>query len=372
MSAHPATKAAAPRRRLSWGRRPARAGTPRPPRRPFDYAPAARPESQPALVTWVPTRLAMLALAVASIVLVVAGTLALGAVPAALDALAGWVGPRFARSMASLREAFALPGGLVAGWLAETFLLGAAALSLSIRGMRRHRRDGRQGRARAWLAMALLLAVAAAAGRWPLGRIVADVLSDATGLVLGPAGAGWWTAVAGACLVVVVLWTTLPLHQRLGPAAWWTLGLGSLGAAAAMPWIDAGVLGNADRVDTAVVGPGAWLCGAAASLIAVLVAARGVIREVRGEIAAPPATAPAKHAPPARPAPAEQATGGTVAPVFEPVEEEDDSAADADATRYTDGSDADGGDLEEEYASRPLSKAEKKRLRKLARSGAAA
>lgn len=383
MSAHPATTAAAPRRRLPWGRtraagaRPAR--PPREPRRPFDYAPGARPESQPALATLVPTRLPMLALAVLAIALAVAGTLAVGAVPAALDALAGWVGPRFARSMAALREAVALPGGLVAGWLAELFLIAAAALSLSVRGMRRHRRDGRHGRCRAWLVMALVLLVAAAAGRWPLGRIVAALVSDATGIVLGPAGAGWWVVVAATVLLVAVLWTTLPLHGRLGPAAWWTLALCCLGAAAAMPWIEAGAIGGADRIPPAIAGPAAWLCGAAASLIAVLVAARGVIREVRGEIAAPPAvarTAPAAKgaatpASTARPAAAERPAGHDDTPIFEPVGEEDD-AADADATRYTDGSDADGGGLEEEYASRPLSKAEKKRLRKLARSGTAA
>lgn len=385
MSAHPATTAAEPRRRLPWGRRPAAAGArpaakTRAPRRPFDYAPAARPEHQPALATLVPTRFPMLALAVTSIVLAVAGTLALGAVPEALDALAGSVGPRFTRSMAALREAFDPRAALVAGWLAEVFLLSAAALSLSVRGMRRHRRDGRHGRARAWLLLALVLAAGAAAERWPLGRIVAAFLTDATGLVLGPAGAGWWIAVAAAGLLVTVLWTTLPLHGRLGPAAWWTLALGCLGVAAAMPWIDAGVLSGADRVETAVVGPAAWLCGAAASLIAVLVAARGVIREVRGEIAAPPASAPAAalakgHAPPpapARPAAAEHGAERVTAPIFDPVEEDDEPATDADATRYTDGTDADGGDLEEEYASRPLSKAEKKRLRKLARSGAAA
>jgi len=64
MSAHPATTAAEPRRRLSWGRRPAAARTrpaapPRAPRRPFDYAPAARPEQQAALATLVPTRFPM-------------------------------------------------------------------------------------------------------------------------------------------------------------------------------------------------------------------------------------------------------------------------------------------------------------------------
>ena len=103
-------------------------------------------------------------------------------------------------------------------------------------------------------------------------------------------------------------------------------------------------------------------------------------REVRGEIAAPPATAPAAapakgHAPPpahVRAAAADHAAERVTGPVFEPVEEDDEPATDADATRYTDGTDADGGDLEEEYASRPLSKAEKKRLRKLARSGTAA
>ena len=103
---------------------------------------------------------------------------------------------------------------------------------------------------------------------------------------------------------------------------------------------------------------------------AMLTAARGVIREVRGEIKAAPIGA-AKEERASKGVKTEEATRQAKAPeaVFEPVDTDDDgalqSAAEGSENGYTDGSDA-----EDEYASRPLSKAEKKRLRKMGRNAA--
>jgi hypothetical protein len=103
---------------------------------------------------------------------------------------------------------------------------------------------------------------------------------------------------------------------------------------------------------------------------AMLTAARGVIREVRGEIKAPPVGV-AKEERASKVVKTEAVTRQAKAPepVFEPVDTDDDgapqSAAEGSETGYTDGSDA-----EDDYASRPLSKAEKKRLRKMGRHAA--
>lgn len=378
----PVSSSASPRRRLlGWRatadgaappspRKPTRAGA-APARAPCEYASPARPECQAALASHLPVRFSRLALAVAAILfLAVAAALPM-IWPAPLDALGRAAGPRFARSTALVRDLCDPRGGRLAGWLAQMFLLPAAAVALSIRGMRRHRRDGRHGRARAWGAMALVLGFAAASEPLRMGELVAAFLADATGIVLGPDGRGWWVVVAGSITTVVVLWTTLPLHDRAGPMAWCALGLGGWAVAAALPWLRTMPWANVPAADPPAVVATAWLAGSAALLVAMLVAARGVIREVRGErtprgrhAASATTAAAGKPAPRVEtPTPIE-----AVASDEEPAEEPGAAVANTSSdTRYTDGT-----DLEDDYASRPLSKAEKKRLRRLARTGQAA
>ncbi len=337
----------------------------REPRRPFDYSPEARPERQGALATILPTRPSRLGVALAGIVVVTATTLILGGWPAAIETVGRLAGARFTRTVAVLRELVDLRGLILGGWLAQMFLLSAASVALSIRGMRRHRKDGRHGRSRAWLALALVLFTASLAGTLPIGKLMSTFLVEATGRSFGPEGLGWWVAIAGSVTGIVTLWILLPLHQRLVPGFWLLLGLTGWSAAAAVPWLGAG------RDDLALGAGGAWVVGAAAMFAAMLTAARGVIREVRGEIKAPPVGAGqgGERASKGVKAEAAKPQAKAVEPVFEPVDTDDDgapqSAAEGSETGYTDGSDA-----EDEYASRPLSKAEKKRLRKMGRHAA--
>ncbi len=342
----------------------------REPRRPFDYSPEARPEQQGALATILPTRPSRLGVALVGIVVVTATTLILGGWPAAIETIGRFAGARFTRTVAVLRELLDLRGLVLGGWLAQMFLLGAASVALSIRGMRRHRKDARCGRSRAWLAMAIVLTVASMAGTLPIGKLVSTFLVEATGRSFGPEGFGWWVAIAGSVTGIVTLWILLPLHQRLVPGFWLLLGLAGWSAAAAVPrlggigWVGAG------QNDLALAGAGAWVVGSAAMLAAMLTAARGVIREVRGEIKAPPVgTAKDERGPKVVKTEAVTRQAKAPEPVFEPVDTDDDgapqSAAEGSETGYTDGSDA-----EDEYASRPLSKAEKKRLRKMGRHAA--
>ena len=341
----------------------------REPRRPFDYSPEARPERQGALATILPTRPSRLGVALAGIVVVTATTLILGGWPAAIETVGRLAGARFTRTVAVLRELVDLRGLILGSWLAQMFLLGAASVALSIRGMRRHRKDGRYGRSRAWLAMALVLFTASLAGTLPIGKLMSTFLVEATGRSFGPEGLGWWVAIAGSVTGIVTLWILLPLHQRLVPGFWLLLGLTGWSAAAAVPWLGAG------REDLALGAASAWVVGAAAMVAAMLTAARGVIREVRGEIKAPPVGAAKGVAQEERAGKGVKAEAATrqakaVEPVFEPVDTVDEDALrsateEGSETGYTDGSDA-----EDEYASRPLSKAEKKRLRKMGRHAA--
>jgi len=324
------------------------------------YDPAAHPERHPALATRLPTTLGRLVLASLSIIVVMAGAIAL-AVSGPLFGRPLLEGSgRFAGTLAVLRAAVdpraPLPVHVCLGLLS---LVTAAAVAGSVKHMRRHRRDDYQGRFRAWGWLALMLLVAAWAGAVPLGPLVAAVASETTGIVAGPLGIGWWLGLAVVAMAIVVPWAVLPLRERAGTAVWLTLGLGAWGAAGAMPWAGAWVGGDERG---AIIAQAAWAGGAAVILIAMLAAARAVIREVRGEVAAAPAKprrAAAAKASPAKPAPAVT----PVATVAQDDEEAEESAAWASAdddgqTEYVDGS---------EHEQRHLSKAERKRLRKLAR-----
>jgi hypothetical protein len=273
-------------------------------------------------------------------------------------------GGRFAGSLAVVRRA--LEGNAVLPlhtWLAVLSLFTAAAVAGSVKHMRRHRRDDYKGRFRAWGWLATICTVAAWSGVVPFGALVATFLSEATGITLGPGGLGWWYAVGCLAFLVVVPWAILPLRERGGASVWMALGMLAWGAAAAATWAPSWV-GTAER--GALISAVAWSAGAAFLLVAMLTAARGVIREVRGEVAA--ARAPkARKEPKVRQAKKQDS-------VIEEGDEESDEAADepshwneavsenesddAGQTDFTDGSF--GSD-------RRLSKAERKRLKKLAR-----
>jgi hypothetical protein len=247
-----------------------------------------------------------------------------------------------------------LSSGSLHAWLAQTLLLAAAGVALIVRLMRRHRRDDFKGRFRAWGWMAFVLVVAACTGAVPVGRLVAAAVADATGIVLGPEGCGWWVAIASVVVAAVSLWAVLPLHERLATSVWMTLTLLAWAASAAATCLAAG------REPIVAAGIAAWSFGAAFAFAAMLAAARSVIREVRGQggTVKPKAAKPAK-AEAAKPAPQPVEDDETDSSGYEPVVATDDDGE----TEYTDGS---------EHEQRHLSKAERKRLRKLARMNAAA
>jgi len=349
------------RRRLvvSWKRSAGQADAPASdsPRASAAYDPDALPEKQRGPAVLLPTGLGGLSLAIAAVLVPLGGIVAAACSGPFFgrDLFVG--GGRFARTVAAAGAVFD-PLGIASLqiWLAQTLLVAAAGVALIVRLMRRHRRDDFNGRFRAWGWMAFVLVATACDGVVPVGRLVAAVFSDATGIVLGPNGIGWWVAISSLVVVAVSLWAVLPLHERLATSIWLSLAVAAWGASAAATCLADG----RDRI--VAVGIAAWSFGAAFAFAAMLAAARSVIREVRGQcgVAKPKAAKPAK-ADAAKPA----------APTMED-DDVDSSAFDREAatgddseTEYTDGS--------EQEEQRHLSKAERKRLRKLARmSGAAA
>jgi len=346
-----------------------------------DYAPEALPERQPSLATLLPTSLTRFSLSAFGLITFVSAAVGVGV----WEAVAG--GPvfgqnatRFAATLAAARRCLDVHTFLsLGGWLAQVCLVVATATALIVRLMRRHRRDDYRGRYRAWGWLAGLFTLTACAGQVPLGALIASLASDSTGITLGPNGMGWWLLTAGIAYGVVGLWAVLPLHERAATGIWLSLCLSAWAAAAACGWIALGqeVPGREWHL---AIGNVCWMAGAALAVIAMLAAARSVLREVRGL----PARVVSRKASPATAAPqaaAKPAAATAVSDRDDDVEEGQPSPDDHEDdhrsqhrghARFVDSEDASDFDDESRQSGRHLSKAERKRLKKLAHMSRAA
>lgn len=327
-------------------------------RRGADYAPAAAPERQPALATILPTGIGGLSLAAFGVLLIAATAI----VPSLTEIMLGRPlvaeGGRFARGLAAVRNCFDLnASGSLAAWAGQMMLVAAALVAWAVRGMRRLRRDDYNGRFRAWGWMAAVLLVATLAAQVPLGELVAALIADATGLAFGPGGLGWWVALSTVILAAVSLWAVLPLHERIGTSLW--LGTSAALWAFSLGCTWTGAIGSGSpRI--AVMGRAAWAFAAATALIAMLAAARSVIREVRGEASKAAPRRVTKSAAAAPVAANDCDTDG------EPEDHADEEnpvvfAESPESPEFTDGSEESSAD------GRKLTKAERKRLKRMAR-----
>jgi hypothetical protein len=272
------------------------------------YDDEAHPEKHPAIATRLPVGGGRFFALVSAIVLIFGGAITLAVSGPLFGRPLVAEGGRFARTLAVIAAAFDSRGGMsLQVWLGELALLIAAAIAGAVRLMRRHRRDDYKGRFRAWGWLAWMLVALAA-----------------------------WSVAA------VMPWAT------------------------ATPWAAAWFGGEARG---AIVAQAAWVAGAGLMLVAMLAAARGVIREVRGLCAAVPARrgkqkraateADSNEAEGEDDGEGSQATGGDWTDGSLGEDDDDSAAADDHGdTDFVDGSEAGG---------RRLSKAERKRLKKLAR-----
>lgn len=248
-----------------------------------DYSPEALPEHQPSLATLLPTSLTGFALTAVGLLTLVATAVGVGAWEAVTgEPVFGRGATRFAATLALARRCLDVHSFLsLGGWLAQVCLVIATATALIVRLMRRHRRDDYRGRYRAWGWLASLFTLTACAGQVPLGALIASLASETTGITLGPSGMGWWLLTAGIAYGVVGLWAVLPLHERAATGIWLSLCLSAWAAAATCGWIAVSedVSGREWHL---AVGNVCWMAGAALAAIAMLAAARSVLREVRG------------------------------------------------------------------------------------------
>lgn len=319
------------------------------------YSKEARPENHPAFATRLPSRPLQLWAACLGVILPIA------AVIAAAATVDRWLPPpdaagRWAHAVERIRECLAVAARTgLAAWIGQCSLVAAACVAVSIRQMRRYRLDDYQGRYRAWGWLAALAVVATLERQMPLSELVAATIANASGIVLGPGGSGWWLCLAVPTCLAAGLWAVLPMHERLAAGlAFLATGLAWL-AAAGCGW-----LGQADAPGPVRLLPGCLvLAGDGLFAVAMLMAAGSVLREVRGEVAKP--TRQAKDEPPRT-------------ETVEPPEAALPAHHAEGVTAWSDGSDLEDedGDAWDENGTRKLSKAERKRLRKLGRMNRAA
>ena len=344
------------------------------PDRTTPYSREARPENHPALGTWLPTRpLALwgtiLAFAV-PIVAVVTLAATLDRLLPRPDGSAAGRPDAWTATAGQLRECLSMaPRTGVAAWLGQVSLVAAACVAMSVRQMRRHRLDDYQGRYRAWGWIAGLAVVATLERQLPLAALMSTMAADASGILLGPGGIGWWLCLSIPTCLAVGLWVVLPMHERACTAS--VLAAGGLAwlGAAVCGWLAAS--GPSERLTLA--GGGLTLVGDGLLFIAMLVAARSVLLEVRGEVRSKPAKGGPASGKPKDP----RATDGSQPRIVRDDESDNASGTDDDSepsTQWSDGSDGSEDESDDAWddSGKKLSKSERKRLRRMARMNRAA
>jgi len=342
-------------------------------RRPADYAPEALPERQPSLATLLPASLTGFTLTAIGVLALLAATVGVGVWESASGRpLFGTDATRFSATFTAVHRCLDVHSFLsLGGWLAQICLVIATVTALIVRLMRQHRRDNHRGRSRAWGWLAGLFAITSCAGQVPLGTLVASLVSDSTGITLGPSGMGWWLLTAGILYGTVVLWAVLPLHERAATGIWFSLCLSAWAAAAAASWIAVGQAGP-ERDAYLVIGNVCWMAAAALAAISMLAAARSVLREARGlPVTASTPTTPKQVASVAASERDDEAE--EVRSSRDDHEDDNDGRSPShDQQSFVDGEDASDSDDEGGHSGRHLSKSERKRLKKLARMSRAA
>jgi len=334
------------------------------------YSDAAAVDNQPLVTDFVPQRRRTIAVFLFGGVAATALVLALHHFATPIVAALG------ATDAAALD--LAAPGSL-ATWMSAVVLLAACAGCLLVCSIRRHRIDDYRGHYRVWRWAAAVFFVASVDSVAGLHVLLAEALSHHAGWTALRDGAVWWLMLAGIPVAWIVVRTFFDLREcRL--AALWMLAAVTAYATATASFL--GWLSPAQPNWEPMITGGAELLGHWLLLTAVVSYARYVVLDAQGLIPArcrPPAArqavsgrasaSPLKTtAPPA--VPAVPASGGSrdksPMPVV-PVKLATDSNQWVDGSRrQRDRYEDDDTDADDRRRSgRKLSKAERKRLRRL-------
>ncbi len=280
-------------------------------------------------------------------------------------------GGEYSQSVDILRGGIGLQGQAhLAAWLTQTYLLLATVATLVLRSIHRNRRDVSRPSFRPWGALAVLWLIASLATTVPIGPAVALALLRVTETPFGPQGLGWWVLLGCLYSFITVSGTLFRLHEKLLPTLTVISGLLFWCASSACIWF------SATEPRLLLLSNATWLIGSGFMLFAMLLAVRGSLREIDGLCK------------PKKPAASKKKHRSINSPVIHSATETPDNSASAAIDfeeipiNATDdqhsGTYGDAVD-EETYSSenepplqRRLSKAERRRLRKLTRNGRAA
>jgi hypothetical protein len=248
----------------------------------------------------------------------------------------------------------ALADGTVA-WVSAVALLLTACYARLIYSLRRHRVDDSRGRYRVWRLLAGV-SVALSANAFVGGHLlVARMLGHLTGWSVLPGSVGWWLAPAGLLGGWLLVKLMLEASECRAAFAAYALCLACFFAAGvAHCWLPEWALPWQDTMSRMLP-----LAGNILLAVGTLLFARYVVLDVQGLIEHAPSPEPSRGA-----VVATRRSDGDAAVRFDTAHESKSPAARAerDEQAWTDGSQSEEKDDFEN--SRPLSKAERKRLRK--------
>ena len=143
------------------------------------------------------------------------------AATAVVEALYWFVAPAADKYGFDVAAAFDLAAsGGIAGWLASVLLVASAATCLLIYSLRRHRIEDFKGRYRVWLSAAVACTLLSLESVAPLHRLVAAAAAYHTGWTGLRGHAAWWLALGGLPLVWIAVRAWLDAREsRLAAAA---------------------------------------------------------------------------------------------------------------------------------------------------------
>ena len=186
-------------------------------------------------------------------------------------------GGTYSLSVDILRGGFSLQGQAnLAGWITQTFLFLATGTALILRALQRNRCDTSRPGFRLWGVLAIVLMGASLATVLPIGPAVAAALLQMTNTPFGPQGLGWWVTFGSFCICISVLGTFFRLHERLAVFMALTPGLLLWCASAACVWFST----NGPRL--LLLANATWLAGSGCILFAMMLAVRSILREIDG------------------------------------------------------------------------------------------
>jgi len=167
----------------------------------------------------------------------------------------------------------------LANWLSSGMLLLAAAYAGLTWAIRRHRADDYRGRYRVWLWAAVCLLVLSIDAATHLHRLVQGLLVHATGLRLAPHGGGWWMAAYAAALALVAVIVAIDMRRcRAAITALVAAGLGYATAAV----VQLGLLEPGHILSWTLVYSAVVLAAHMLLMVAMMASARYVFLEAHG------------------------------------------------------------------------------------------